>query len=161
MDVFTVLRQDHQRIALLFREMHERFGQPDTRNRHVMFQQLKKELELHANVEDLHVYRVFQQAEATRDDAVRALDAHRKIKTVLDALASSTSLYDHKWVSRFQELQELVEKHVASEENEMFAKAKTVLTPQEAEELGVTVETAKKAIRRDAPTAEGGTPEKV
>ena len=51
--------------------------------------------------------------------------------------------------------------HVASEENEMFRKTEAVMTPQEAEELGVTVETAKQAIRRNAPTTEGGTPEQV
>jgi hypothetical protein len=41
----------------------------------------------------------------------------------------------------------------------MFGKAETVLTPQEAEEQGVVVEAAKKEIRRDAATVEGGTPE--
>jgi hypothetical protein len=33
------------------------------------------------------------------------------------------------------------------------------MTAQEAEELGVKVEAAKQAISRNAPTAEGGTPE--
>jgi hypothetical protein len=56
---------------------------------------------------------------------------------------------------------QLVDKHVATEENEMFRKAEAVLTPQEAEELGVTVETAKQAINRNAPTTEGGTPERT
>lgn len=43
----------------------------------------------------------------------------------------------------------------------MFRKTQAIMTPQEAEELGATVETAKQAIRRDAPTTEGGTPEEV
>jgi hypothetical protein len=116
-------------------------------------------LELHAEVEDLHVYRVFQQAEATRDDAFKALEAHRKIKTLLDELEAARA-YDHRWIAKFQDLQKAVEQHVATEENEMFRKAEGVLTPQEAEELGVKVETAKRAISRNAPTTEGGTPER-
>jgi len=56
-------------------------------------------------------------------------------------------------------LQKLVEAHVVSEENEMFRKTEAIMTPQEAEELGVAVATAKQAISRNAPTAEGGTPE--
>jgi hypothetical protein len=135
-------------------------GQPDTPERHRLFRDLKKELELHAEVEHLHVYRVFQQVEATRDEAAQALDAHRKIKTLLDELEAAPA-YDHKWISKFQDLQKAVEQHVATEENEMFHKAEGVLTPQEAEELGVKVETAKRAISRDAPTTEGGTPERT
>jgi hypothetical protein len=144
----------------MFKQIHKGLGQVDTPERHQLFRELKTELELHAEVEDLHVYRVFQQAEATRDDAFQALEAHRRIKTVLDELVAAPA-YDHTWVPKFQELQNLVEQHVAKEENEMFRKAEGVLTPQEAEELGVKVETAKRAISRNAPTTEGGTPERT
>lgn len=50
---------------------------------------------------------------------------------------------------------------MALEENEMFRKTEAIMTPQEAEELGGAVETAKEAISRDAATTEGGTPEQV
>ncbi|MCC2642224.1 MAG: hemerythrin [Nitrospira sp.] len=160
MDFVTLLRRDHEKVSSLFHQIQGGFGTPDTPERHQLFRRLKKELELHAAVEDLHVYRVFQQAEPTRDDAHEALEAHRKIKILLDDLEAAPA-YDHTWIPRFQELHKLVEQHVAAEENEMFPKTVTVMTPQEAEELGVTVETAKQAISRDAPTTEGGTPEEI
>lgn len=160
MNVFRLLRRDHERLSSLFNSLQRGFGEPDTPERHRMFQELKRELEIHAAVEDLHVYRVFQQAEETRDEAHDALEAHAKIKSLLDVL-EPVSVYDHTWVPEFQELRRLVEQHVALEENEMFPKAEGIMTPQEAEELGVTVETAKEAIRRRAPTTEGGTPEEV
>ncbi len=160
MDFITVLRRDHEKVSALFHRIQEGFRQPDSPERHQLFRELKRELELHAAVEDLHVYRVFQQAEPTRDEAHAALEAHRKIKTLLDELAAA-SAYDHQWVGKFQDLRKLVETHVAAEENVMFCQAQAIMTPQEAEELGATVETAKQAIRRDAPTAEGGTPEDV
>jgi hypothetical protein len=108
----------------------------------------------------LQVYRVFQQAESTHDDAHEALEAHAKIKTLLDQLETAPA-YDHKWVPRFQELQRLVEAHVATEENEMFRKAGSIMTPQEAEELGVAVASAKQAISHNAPPSQGGTPEQT
>lgn len=160
MDVFTLLRRDHENVSSMFQQIQQGFGRPDTAERDRLFQELKRELELHAEVEDLHVYRVFQQAEATRDDAAEALEAHRNIKTLLDELAAARA-HDHKWVAKFQDLHKLVDKHVAAEENEIFRKAKAIITPQEAEELGVTVETAKQAISRRAPTTEGGTPERT
>jgi hemerythrin superfamily protein len=160
MDFVTLLRRDHEKVSSLFHQIQRGFEQPDTPERHRLFRQLKRELELHAAVEDLHVYRVFQQAESTRDDAHEALEAHGKIKTLLDELEAAPA-YDHKWIPKFQDLHKLVETHVAAEENEMFRKTEAVMTPQEAEELGITVETAKQAISRNAPTAEGGTPEQT
>lgn len=160
MNFVTVLRRDHEKVSSIFHQIQGGFGQPDSPERHRLFKELKSELELHAAVEDLHVYRVFQQSEATRDDAHDALEAHRKIQTLLDELAAAPA-YDHKWVPKLQALQTLVEAHVATEEHEMFGKAETIMTPQEAEELGVVVETAQQAISRNAPVTEGGTPEQT
>ena len=148
MDFVTLLRCDHEKVASLFNQIQDGFEQPDTPERHRLFRQLKREWDLHAAVEDLHVYRVFQQAEPTRDGAHEALDAHSKIQMLLDELEAAPS-YDHTWIPRFQELHKLVQTHVASEENELFRKTEAVMTPQEAEELGVSVETAKQAIRGD------------
>ena len=160
MDFVTLLRHDHEKLTSIFHQMQRGFDQPDTPERHHLFKQLQRELELHAAVEDLQVYRVFQQAESTHDDAHEALEAHAKIKTLLDQLETAPA-YDHKWVPQFQELQRLVEAHVATEENEMFRKTESIMTPQEAEELGVAVASAKQAISHNAPTTEGGTPEKT
>lgn len=73
MDFVTLLRRDHEKASSLFHQIQIGFEQPDSPERHQLFRQLKKELDLHAAVEDLHVYRVFQQAEPTRDDAHEAL----------------------------------------------------------------------------------------
>jgi hypothetical protein len=108
-------------VASLFHQIERGFDQPDTSERQWLFRQLKSELELHAAVEDLHVYRVFQQAEPTRTEAHDALEAHRKIKTFLDGLDAALA-YDHWWVSKFQDLRKVAEAHVAAEENEMFRK---------------------------------------
>ena len=160
MDFVTLLKRDHEKILSIFHQIQRGFDQPDTPDRHQLFRQLKSELELHAAVEDLHVYRVFQQSEFTHDDAHEAQEAHAKIKTILEQLETA-QVYDHKWVSQFHELQKLIETHVDAEENEMFRKSEEFMTPQEAEELGVIITSAKQAISRNAPTTEGGTPERT
>ena len=160
MGFVTLLRRDHEKVSSLFNQIQGGFEQPDTPERHRLFRQLKRELDLHAAVEDLHVYRVFQQAEPTRDATHEALDAHSTMKTLLDELEAAPA-YDHTWIPKFQELHKLVQTHVASEENEIFRKTEAVMTPQEAEELGVAVETARQAISRNAPPSEGGTPEQI
>ena len=84
MDFVTFLRRDHEKVASLFSQIQRGFEKPDTPERHELFRRLKRGLELHAAVEDLHVYRVFQQAEPTRDEAHEAIEAHRNIKILLD-----------------------------------------------------------------------------
>ena len=158
MDFVTLLKRDHEKFLSIFHQIQRGFNQPDTPDRHQLFTQLKRELELHAAVEDLHVYRVFQQSEYSHDDAHEAQEAHAQVKTMLEQLGTA-QVFDHTWVSQFRDLQKLVETHVAAEENEMFPKSEEFMTPQEAEELGVAVTSAKQAISRDASTAEGGTPE--
>lgn len=111
MDFVTLLKRDHEKFLSLFHQIQRGFDQPDTSVRHQLFRQLKSELELHAAVEDLHVYRVFQQSELTHDDAYEAQETHAKIKTILETLETA-QVYDHKWVSQFHELQQLVETHV-------------------------------------------------
>lgn len=160
MDFVTLLRRDHERHSLIFTQILRGFHQSDTPQRHELFQELKRELELHAAVEDLHVYRVFQQSDLTHDAAHEALEAHAKIKTLVDQLEAAQT-YDSSWVLQFQELQKLVEAHVVMEENELFRKTESILTPQEAEELGVTLVSAKEAIKNNAPTTEGGTSEQA
>jgi hypothetical protein len=76
MDFVTLLRRDHEKLSPIFHQIQRGFDQPDTPERQELFRQLKRELELHAAVEDLQVYRVFQQAESTHDDAHEALEAH-------------------------------------------------------------------------------------
>ena len=126
MDFVTLLRRDHETVASLFQQIKRGFGDRDSPERHRLFRQLTSELDLHAAVEDLHVYRVFQQAEPTRDEAHDALEAHRQIKILVDEL-DAASAFDHRWVSKFQELQKAVETHVAGEE-EMFRQTEAVMT---------------------------------
>src|SRR5688500_18148300 len=99
MDVFSVLRRDHETASSMFKKIQADIGQRDTLDRHDLFRLLKEELEHHAKVADLHVDRVYQQAEPTRDGAVDALEEHRKIKTLLDDLSGATK-YDFRWVAK-------------------------------------------------------------
>lgn len=46
MDFVTVLRRDHEKVSTLFHRIQEGFRQPDSPERHQLFQELKRELEL-------------------------------------------------------------------------------------------------------------------
>ena len=122
-----------------------------------MFQALKDALLLHAQVEQLHVYPIFQQADITRDSARQALDDHRTMKVQLEGL-QGMSPSGPDWVKKFNELYETVTRHMKMEED-LFGHAAGVLTQQEAEEVGTKITVAKEEIRGEAPAPAGGIPE--
>ena len=154
MNVFARLKQDHERVLSLFTKLRAQQGGPE---RQELFRTIKTELELHSQVEDLHVYRVFQQAEPTRDSAAVALEAHRRIQVLLDEL-TALSPENARWTTQLRALNETVESHVRSEEQDMFAKATSVMTAQEAEELGAAVERARQALKGQTSPPAGGIP---
>jgi hemerythrin superfamily protein len=158
MDALRLLQHDHQQASALMTRIKADFGQADPSARLQMFQELKSAFMLHARVEELHVYPVFQQSEITRDSAAQALGDHRAMKGLLEELDRMPQP-DFNWVSRFNELYETATRHMKMEEEELFGHAGEVLTRQEAEELGTKVETAKKELQGEAPAPAGGIPE--
>jgi hypothetical protein len=158
MDALQLLQVEHQQVSVLMHRIQADFGQVDSSARLQTFQQLKDALTLHARVEELHVYPVFQQSEVTRDDARQALDEHRTMKVLLDELDGMPPS-GFQWVIKFNELYEIATRHMKMEEEELFGHAGEVLTREEAEEIGRKVEVAKKELRGAAPAPAGGIPE--
>ena len=154
MDVFSLLMKDHQQVAQLLAALHDATVRGDRAERQRVFGQIKHELSVHAQVEEEHVYPVFQQAEQTSDAAAEALEEHRKLKTLVTALESGPD--DKTWVSKMLEFKKAVEHHVQEEEQDLFVKGREVLTSAEAEELGRLVEAAKKEVKGEAPAPAGG-----
>ena len=157
MHTLQLLQDDHQQAILLMHRIKAESGQADSSGRLQLFHQLKEALILHARVEELHLYPVFQQSEITRDSARQALDDHRAIKALLEGLQGMPP--DFQWVAKFNELYEKATRHMKMEEEELFGHSAEVLTQQEAEELGRKVELAKKEVRAEAPAPAGGIPE--
>jgi hemerythrin superfamily protein len=154
MDVFSLLMKDHQQVAQLLTALHDATVRGDRAERQRLFGQIKHELSVHAQVEEEHVYPVFQQAEQTSDAAAEALEEHRKLKTLVTALESGPD--DKAWVAKMLEFKKAVEHHVQEEEQDLFMKGRKVLTSAEAEELGRLVEAAKKEVKGEAPAPAGG-----
>jgi len=156
MDVVTLLEHDHCEISSLIHSIKAHIGKEKVSPLDI-FRQLKRALEMHARVEELHVYQVFQQSDITRDSAAQALEDHRQIKTLLDDLATFTSA-DFRWVQKFNDLVAAVERHIQREELELLGRADQVMTHEEREELGDLVQTGKKELQGKAPLPAGGIP---
>lgn len=146
MNVFELLKQDHQKVSGIFQQLEPA---ADEATRRQLFTQLKQELDLHAHVEETLLYPVLKEAAETRDITLEAYDEHKEVKELLAQL-EQTPPGDERFTDLVTELRDNVEHHVDEEENEMFTKAREVLSPQQIEEIGDRINAAKQQHKQAA-----------
>ena len=148
MNAFQLLKEDHKKVAGIFEKL-EPTTERGVKTRETLFTQLKNELDVHARIEETIFYPALREADTTHDIILEGYEEHKVIKTLLaelDKLAKD----DETWGAKLKVLQENVEHHVEEEEGEMFKKARTVLSEDEAKELGARLEEAKKEQQKAA-----------
>jgi hemerythrin superfamily protein len=145
MDPFKLLKSDHQKVSKLFERIETASGQAKV----AIFKQIQNELEIHTQVEEAIFYPALRNAEETRDITLEAYEEHRVVKDLLAELAAEKP--SDKWDAKLTVLKENVEHHVDEEENDMFGKAKDVLSTEQAEALGDRMAAEKKKLGAPVP----------
>jgi hemerythrin superfamily protein len=142
MNAFTLLKADHKKVAGIMEKI-DSTTERGVKTREELFTQLKSELDAHAHIEEKIFYPVLEKADETHDITLEALEEHRLVKQLLSEL-DKMDKSEEQWTARFTVLKENVEHHVEEEEDEMFPKARKVLSEEQAEILGTRMEDAKK-----------------
>lgn len=147
MDLYQLIRQDHQKVKRLF----ERLAQSDsgTPSQTRLFAELKHELELHTEIEEKHFYPALQRHDEAKDLVEEALEEHDEVKEVLADLDRADK-EDESWTEQLTELQEDVESHIEEEETEIFPVAQKVLDSAQAEAIARAIEKDKAAAAQKA-----------
>ena len=141
MNAFTLLKADHKKVAGILEKI-DATTERGIKTREELFAQLKNELDIHAHIEETVLYPALEKADETRDITLEAYEEHALVKQLLGEL-DTLDKNEETWTAKFTVLKENIEHHVEEEEDEMFKKARKVLSEEEAEELGVKMEAAK------------------
>jgi iron-sulfur cluster repair protein YtfE (RIC family) len=142
MDVFALLKADHERVAGILETIAETTERA-VKGRDEAFTRVKTELDLHAMIEEQVFYPALEEAEETRDIVLEAYEEHRLVKQLLSELEQGGKDTE-EWTAKFKVLKENVEHHVEEEEGELFPKARQALSKEDIEALGERVEQAKR-----------------
>ena len=142
MNIFELLKQDHEKVAGLFEQLEPTTERAE-KTRQELFARLKSELDLHAYLEETILYPVLKQEEQTREIALEGVEEHRVVKRLLSEL-DSMPVTSEQWTAKLTVLKENVEHHVEEEEGEMFKKARAALSSEQIEELTMRLESEKK-----------------
>jgi iron-sulfur cluster repair protein YtfE (RIC family) len=143
MDLYQLLKQDHQKAKRLFEQLSDTSDRA-VKSRERLFAQLKQELELHTEVEEQHFYPALREQEETKDLIEEALEEHNEVNELLQEL-DGPDKDDESWVEQLSELQENVEHHVEEEETQLFPRAQKVLKKVQADEIAAAIEKEKEA----------------
>ena len=140
MDIYSLIKKDHQEVDSLFRRLKAAEGFSETSEQ--LFAQLREELELHAHAEERVLYAALQEAEGTQELVAAALDDHKLVQELLDELAA-LRMDDEVWNEKLEVLEEHVEDHVEEEEGDIFDVARRLFSTEQVAELAQRWQTAK------------------
>src|SRR5512145_2979791 len=140
LDIYSLIKKDHQEVASLFRRLKAAEGFSETSEQ--LFAQLREELELHTYAEERVLYAALQEAEGTQELVEAALNEHKLVQELLDELAASC-MDDEAWNEQLERLEEHVEDHIEDEEGDIFDVARQRFSAAQVAELALRWQTAK------------------
>lgn len=146
MDAFELLEKDHEKVSGIFEKL-EPTTERGVKTREELFAQLKQELDIHTQIEETILYPVLKQEEKTHDLTLESYEEHHVVKELLaelDKLAKD----DETWGAKLTVLKENVEHHVEEEEDELFPKARKILSQEQIDALGARLEAAKREQKK-------------
>jgi hemerythrin superfamily protein len=140
MDIYNYLKKDHRKVSEL---MEKVLASRSADRREELFEEIKKELTLHAHTEEKTFYAALEESQKTEEKIEHAEEEHEEIEEYLEKL-SKLSPESEKWLVTFGEFKHAVEHHVEEEEGEIFEKAQKVLSEKQAQSLAKEMDSLKK-----------------
>jgi len=140
MKATLLLRKDHEKIHELCENFRKSLGLGQS-EQHAVFQEIRLELLVHSNIENEVFYSELKSSSSSRDivEMIDTLiDDHDKVEKLLQEIAHSNG--NGMPESKVNLLIELMEAHVAKEEDQLFVEARRVFSEQRLEELGLEME---------------------
>lgn len=141
-NIYKLLHTDHETVSTLFQQME---AAENTATRERLLGELKEELLVHSQAEDLVFYQPLKESEQARDRILEAAEEHRVVTRLLVEL-ERLSPENERWAARLAVLKEQVEHHVREEEGEIFTMARSLFDREQERELGTAFLEQKKLV---------------
>jgi hemerythrin superfamily protein len=142
MNVYEFLENDHKQVSEIFQQLMDTHNEA-TETRDKLFNKLKNALEAHTEAEEKVFYPALRDPQKTHDLTLEAIEEHHVIDQLLEELEGMSKVSD-EWMAKLTVLKENVEHHVEEEENDLFPKARQVLSDTQADKMGARVEQEEK-----------------
>lgn len=137
MDAIEMLKQQHQEVIALFDAFQKLEKSDDMKVRNSTFEKLADMLAMHMEIEERFFYPAAQNKD-TRDLVAEAWEEHREVKKLLvDAMKT---MNNPGFTGQVAAIRGAFEHHRRAEENEMFAKAKQLMSNDDLQKISQQME---------------------
>ena len=134
MDAISLLKQDHQKVKGMVKEVEET-GRRSTKQREELFQTIVDELTVHERIEEEIFYPSVQKHEMAKDLVLESYVEHGVVDDLLDEI-STIEPSDEKWMPAFKVFTENLEHHIQEEENELFPNVESIFSKDQLTKMG-------------------------
>lgn len=136
--IFDELSSEHKEMTKLMKKLSVQYDRS-------MFQEFSDEIERHMEAEEKIFYEPLRDAESLRDLIMEGYEEHVVAQDILRKLQDQIGGTE-LWMTRMKVLMESVEHHIEHEDQEMFPKARTLVSEQDAIRMNQEFEAAKKRV---------------
>lgn len=147
MDIYGALKHDHEDMKKLLEKLSDT-TENAVKTRAQGFAKLKAELTAHSRAEEEVFYAALRDQDKTRDDVLEGEQEHHMVDVLLEEM-SKLEVGDEHWTAKLTVLKEQIEHHVDEEEDDLFGKAKKILSDDQAKSLAEDFKQHKKRHSAD------------
>ncbi len=152
-DIFSILKQDHDRHRELLANLDLTHGESDERIR--LFRELTREVKAHAAAEEQALYSTVMRKPGLTSEVRHSVAEHHEIEEMLNDLAA-TDMAAGAWLTKFREMKHRYLHHIDEEEDEHFPDFDKCLDADDERFMGQVFDRRKAAEKSRAEV----TPEK-
>lgn len=127
--IYDLLKQDHKDVKKLFKQILDQ-----NRYQNNVYMQIKNALSVHIASEEKVFYNRLADNSETRQLVLSALEEHDVGRKVISDIDNSTE--DDVKLAKIKVLNEAINEHIKQEEDDLFKRAKKVLSDDEGREIG-------------------------
>ncbi len=145
-------RARHRRLEALLKQAVE--TDPESLDdRRAALAQLGRELVVHEQIEEKVLYPVLKSHAEAKDIVLEGYQEHHVADVLLKELQELPPS-DERWGAKLKVLQESLQHHIQEEEGEMFKTARSVLSPEQLEEVGARMAAMQQDLQAGHPSTQ-------
>lgn len=148
MNIYNKIIEDHDKQRALCKKITD--SSLTENQKESIWNELKKELEVHAVAEERYFYSPLIDSDKMQEDARHGMAEHHEMDELIEDI-NNLNYSDDKWMTKVEELTEKIEHHLKDEEEEFFDKAKKIYSDKEEEALAKGYESTMKEYKEDWP----------
>jgi hemerythrin superfamily protein len=149
MDLFELIEAAHRKVETIFSEIEKTNG---SKKLDQYFNQLYKELNVHAQTEELTLYPAMRDHDDIKELVNEAEEEHTEVKVLLEQM-KSLDVTSSEFKEKISTLKEAVQHHVQEEENEVFPKVRKSMSDEELKQLAKEFEETQSKLQKDLSVA--------